>query len=114
MYMSYESRLKALDLTILIERRLRGDMIQIYKIMQDIKNFDGDNCFQNIQKQVRGHCLKYFREIARQQHIQNFFLNRSANTCNSLPNDLVSSSSINSFKAHFDCLMSSNQKTRLS
>ncbi len=32
---SYENRLKALDLTTLSERRQRGDMIQLYKIVQN-------------------------------------------------------------------------------
>jgi hypothetical protein len=42
---SYESRLKALDLTTLVERRKRGDLIQMYKIMHNIDKVDKSNHF---------------------------------------------------------------------
>jgi len=35
-HLPYESRLKALDLTTLVERRKRGDLIQIHKIVHNI------------------------------------------------------------------------------
>jgi hypothetical protein len=37
---SYENRLKALDLTTLSERRQRGDMIQLYKIFNGIDKLE--------------------------------------------------------------------------
>jgi len=112
--LSYESRLKTLGLTTLAERRQRGDMIQLFKIMNGVDNIDRGNRFPIIQNQVRGHCFKYFKEITRHQYRENFFFNRSANLWNALPNELVKSPTVNNFKAGFDCWMSSNQSNRLS
>ena len=110
----YESRLKSLDLTTLVERRKRGDLIQMYKIMHNIDKVDKSNRFHIITNQVRGHCFKYFKEITRQQHRDNFFFNRTANLWNALPNEIVQAPTVNSFKAGIDCWMSSNQSYRLS
>ena len=69
--LSYEDLLKALDLTTFTERRKRGDMIQLFKIMYGADKFDRCNRFQIVRNQLRGHCFKYFEEIARQQNIFN-------------------------------------------
>jgi hypothetical protein len=111
---NYEDRLKALGLTTLVERRQRGDAIQIYKFMHGMDNFDRDNRFQVVRNQVRGHCFKYHKEIARHQQREGFLFNRTANLWNSLPEHLVNAPTVNSFKANFDCWMSSNQSNRLS
>jgi ribonuclease P/MRP protein subunit RPP40 len=111
---NYEDRLKALGLTTLVERRQRGDAIQIYKFMHGMDNFDRDNRFQVVRNQVRGHCFKYHKEIARHQQREGFLFNRTANLWNSLPEHLVNAPTVNSFKANFDCWMSSNQSDRLS
>ena len=113
-YLPYESRLKALDLTTLAERRQRGDLIQMYKIMHNFDKYDKCNRFQIINNQVRGHCFKYFKEISRQQHRENFFFNRTANLWNSLPSEIVQAPTVNSFKAGIDCWMRSNRSYRLS
>jgi hypothetical protein len=112
--LSYEDRLKALNLTTLVERRQRGDMIQLYKVMHGVDEFDRENRFQIVKNQVRGHCFKYFKEITRLQQRENFFFNRSANLWNSLPSELVEAPTVNSFKAGFDCWTNSNQSNRLS
>ena len=110
----YTKRLKALDITTLVERRKRGDLIQLYKIMHNIDRVDKSNRFQIINNQVRGHCFKYFKEISRQQYRENFFFNRTANLWNALPSEIVQAPSVNSFKAGIDCWLSSNQSHRLS
>ena len=81
--------------------------------MHGVDKFDKENRFQIVQNQVRGHCFKYFKEIARLQQRDNYLFNRSANLWNSLPNELVKAPTVNSFKAGFDCWMSSNQSNRL-
>ena len=111
--LSYEDRLKALNLTTLVERRQRGDMIQLYKIFQGVDKFEKENRFQIVHNNLRGHCFKYFSERSRHQQRENYLFNRSANLWNSLPSEVIESPTVNSFKAGFDCWMSSNQSNRL-
>jgi len=42
-HLKYESRLKALDLTTVVKRRKRGDLIQMYKIVHKIDKVDKIN-----------------------------------------------------------------------
>ncbi len=81
--------------------------------MHHIDKYDKNNSFEIVKNQLRGHCFKYYKEITRQQFRENFFFNRTANMWNSLPSELVEAPSVNSFKADFDCWMSSNQSNRL-
>jgi hypothetical protein len=111
---SYENRLKALDLTTLSERRQRGDMIQLYKIFNGIDKLETSKTIAVQQNQTRGHRFKYQKEITKQVHRENFFFNRSANLWNNLPSEVVNAETVNSFKAGLDCWMSSNQANRLS
>jgi len=39
--MSYQERLKILGLTTLKSRRLRGDLIEVFKIVKGFDNIDG-------------------------------------------------------------------------
>ena len=111
---SYENRLKALDLTTLSERRQRGDMIQLYKIFNGIDKLETSKTIAVQLNQTRGHRFKYQKEITKQVHRENFFFNRSANLWNSLPSEVVNAETVNSFKAGLDCWMSSHQANRLS
>ena len=111
---SYENRLKALDLTTLSERRQRGDMIQLYKIFNGIDKLETSKTIAVQLNQTRGHSFKYQKEITKQVHRENFFFNCSANLWNSLPSEVVNAKTVNSFKAGLDCWMSSNQANRLS
>jgi len=54
-----------LELTTLKDRRLRGDLIEMFKIMNKMEKCDKYNRFKIILNQVRGHCFKYFKAITR-------------------------------------------------
>ena len=95
----YEDRLEILGLTTLCERRLRGDLIQVYKNIHNIEKFEKSINFATINNNFRGHCLKYFKEISRQPQRENFLFNRAANNWNSLPNQVATAPTVNSFKA---------------
>ena len=112
--LSYENRLRKLELTTLKDRRLRGDLIQMFKIMNKMDKCDRYNRFKIILNQVRGHCFKYFKEITRQPYRENFFYNRVVNIWNQLPSEIVEATSVNSFKAGIDHWMSSGRSNQLS
>ncbi len=75
---NYEKRLQALDLTTLVERRQRGDMIQIFKTFNGIDKMETYEKYCFLQNQMRAHCFKYKKEISRQTHRENFLFNRAA------------------------------------
>ena len=60
---TYEARLKKLGLTTLAERRRRGDLIEVYKIMNNLSNVDRNFFFYSIEKYIhtiRGDILLKF------------------------------------------------------
>ena len=77
--LSNEKRVEALNLTALVERRQRGDLIQLYKIMHNMDKLEKGIRFPIVNNQMRGHCYKYLKEITRHNHRENFFFNRTAN-----------------------------------
>ena len=109
----YERRLENLGITTLTKRRQRGDVIQLYKIIHEIDQFDRSDRFPLVNNQVRGHRYKFFKEITKHQFRENFFFNRVANLWNSLPYEVVEAPTVNSFKARFDSWMNSNQSNQL-
>jgi len=62
-------------LTTLTERRQSGDMIQLYKIFNGIDKIETRENIIFHQNQTRGHRFKYKKEITKQAHRENFFLN---------------------------------------
>ena len=46
----YEERLKECGLTILDRRRLRGDQIEVFKILTGYGNVDSNICFSKLRK----------------------------------------------------------------
>ena len=65
--MEYSERLKRLDLTTLEQRRKRGDLIQIYKMINGLEKIElvnGIN-FASSAFGLRGHNLKLRRELVK-------------------------------------------------
>lgn len=91
--LTYKSRLEKLGLTTLLERRMRGDLIETFKIVNGISNY-GKNLFKLSRS---GHNL-----ISRpgDQHPAkyDFFSRRVLNYWNKLPSYIKFSKTIDSFK----------------
>jgi ribonuclease P/MRP protein subunit RPP40 len=109
-----EKNIRLRKLTALKDRRLRGDLIQMFKILNKMDKYDRYNRFKIILNQVRDHCFKYFKEITRQSYRENFFCNRIVNIWNQSPSEIVEATSVNSFKAGIDHWMSSGRSNQLS
>ena len=106
--MEYEERLEALGLTTLEDRRKRGDLIQIYKIINKMEVVDIDMGIGNNQRtagggQTRRHGYQIEKEISVNYPMRNYSLpNRNATTWNILPSEVVAADTANIFKSRID------------
>ena len=105
--LSYIERLKLMKLPTLAYRRLRGDMIEVYKIMHELyDNESAPNLLKwedvTLRSGNRGHSLKIFTQRAKTNLRKNAFPLRVAEPWNSLPNSVIQARSINSFKNKLD------------
>jgi len=64
--LSYDQRLRKLNLTTLCTRRLRGDLIETYKIITGKENIKSENLFHIYSNgyDTRGHCFKLLPQEA--------------------------------------------------
>ena len=95
---SYEERLRRLDLPAMTYRRLRGDMIKVFKILNERYDPEENIPFQRREDPTRGNSLKLFKPQCRTKLRQNLFHLRVINVWNSLPSHVVQSKSIKSFE----------------
>ena len=103
-YSSYQDRLKQLKLRSLEYRRLQFDLILVYKILNNlIESHNNPPAFilsnLNTTYNLRRHSLYIEKpQKARTQTRQNFFLYRIINVWNNLPDSLVTSPNLQTFK----------------
>ena len=100
--LTYEQRLRKLKLPTLAYRRLRGSMIEMYKIF-NVYDEEITPHFEIKQGITRGHNLKIYAKAAKKVHPKHHsFHHRIINPWNSLPADVVNSPSLNTFKSRLD------------
>ena len=100
---SYEERLKYLNLPTLRYRRLRGDMINVYKYLHKLYWVDSEKLLPlNKDMRTRGHEYKLQSLNCNTRSRLHFFTQRVVNKWNSLSNNTVTAPSVNSFKNKLD------------
>ena len=102
----YEQSLHYLKLPSLEHRRLRGDLLEVYKI---VHNFYDPVTTKNLltpinTERTRGHEFKLTKLAVNTRQFGSFFTNRIVSTWNNLPPEAVKAQSLNSFKNHLDNL----------
>ena len=101
--LSYEERLKECGLTTLETRRLRGDQIEVFKILKGYENIDSNTSgiFFEIKesKITRGHNFTLVKKQSRLDVRKFSFSQRSINVWNKLSTECVHASSVNVFKS---------------
>jgi hypothetical protein len=101
-HLPYHTRCAHLQLSPLTVRRLRGDLIQQFKISTSVDEVNWHN--SPLVSEARGGHRKHLRrEIVRccnQRH--EFFTNRIANNWNALEDEIVYSKTVNQFKNKLD------------
>ena len=100
----YESRLKELKLYPLSERRLRGDMITVYKMLNGLVDTNVESLLplKTGMGSTRSHNLQINRPIASNNARKNFFTHRIIFPWNTLSNDTVNSKTVSEFKGKYD------------
>ena len=103
-HLNYEERLKKLNLPSLEFRRLRGDLIQTFKITNEFYDKKTvTSLFElNNNRMLRGHRLKITKKHVNKSQFKNFFTNRIVNCWNDLPSFIIEADSVNSFKNKID------------
>ena len=105
----YEDRLKQLSLSTLMYRRNRMDMIQVFKIVQNIDDISMNGLFEFSDTQTRGNSKKLKKPRALKTFRMNSFCVRTINKWNSLPDDIVNSKTVLCFKTKYDRFMGFNK-----
>ena len=99
---TYEDRLKELKLYSMEYRRKRGDYKIIYKIINEIDRIHPSQLFQFATGNTRGHSKKLFKQSVNKDVRKHVFSQRVIDAWNSLTEDIISSKSLNIFKAKLD------------
>ena len=101
--LSYEERLDRLGLYSLEFRRLRGDLIETYKILKELDKLDAGRLFPMLgESRTRGHSLRIRGDSFRTEMRKTFFTQRVVSLWNSLPQKVVEASSLAIFKRELD------------
>ena len=103
--LNYGSRLNILGLSTLFVRRLRGDLIQLFRYYKGIDKISLVNVPATCTMVTRGHHqFKFIQEICDHYSRRIYLFNRIAYIWNKLPQEAVSVTSVNEFKNVIDQL----------
>ena len=99
-HLPYEERLKTIKLPTLTSRRLRGDMIETFKILTKVYDDDvsPNLCLHSSEQTTHGHKLKLQKQRCEGALRLNSFPLRITNVWNNLPQNVIEAPSVNSFK----------------
>ena len=97
----YKERLAAIEVPSMRCRRMRGDMILVYKILR------GDNqslrdLFTINESRTKGHNFKLYKPLVQTRTRKHFFSIRVINNWNNPPYEIVNAVSLDSFKSKLD------------
>ena len=105
----YSERLRELDIPSMEYRRNRTDLIQTFRILKGYDNLDPSLFFEmDCRGVTRGHSMKLIKPRVFTRNRQYSFSQRVINPWNSLPEQVVSADSINSFKDRLELIWRNN------
>jgi len=103
--LSYEERLERLGMQTLEYRRLRGDLIEVFKMYKGWSGLRFEDFFIRSTTGLRGHDGKVFKVGFRTDLGKYKFGSRVITYWNKLSLHVLDSCTINSFKNNLDCIM---------
>ena len=105
----YDQRLRRLGLYSLEFRRMRGDLIETYKIVKGLDRVDAGRMFPMMgETGTKGHNLKIRGCRSRTEMRRNFFTQRVVGLWNLLPQRAVEATTLNKFKMEIDIFLDKN------
>ena len=101
--LSYEERLSRLGFYSPEFRRVRGDLIETYKILTGLDRVDSERMFPMVgESRTRGHNLRIRDKPFRTEVRRNVFTQRMVNVWNSLPQKVGEAKTSCDFKKKLD------------
>lgn len=101
----YQRRLNDLRMFTLEQRRLRGQLIETFKILRGFNKVDPSNYYQLSENPTRNHGWKVVPPRFNTSVFRDFMTVRVCNVWNSLPEDVVNAPSVDSFKSRLDSIL---------
>ena len=99
---AYPDRLKSLSLPSLYYRKARGDMIECFKYISGMFKMSANFIPLDSNSSTRGHSKKLKKMSAQKSCRVEFFTRCITNAWNSLPEDVISAPTLNTFKSRLD------------
>jgi len=112
--LSYEDWLKSTGLWSLEDRRVRADLVKVFKIIHGMSTVNFNTFFEfshNIH--TRGHSLKLQKKRVHTDLRQHFFTDRVINKWNLLPEETVTANNVNSCKRNLQKMYTDGSFQRL-
>ena len=101
--LTYEERLKQCGLTTLETRRLRGDQIEVFNIINGYENIDSNLFFEIKESKItRRHNFTLMKKQSRLNVRKFSFSQSTINVWNKLSEECMHASSVNMFKTIID------------
>ena len=101
----YEQRMKTTKLMSLEMRRLRSDLIEVYKIMHNLEGFKHEDFFPLRSAGRRGHQYTITKQYSYLNSRKYFFSQRVVNQWNRLPTTTVCAETVNRFKNQIEPML---------
>ena len=103
--LTYKERLIKLNIPTLVFRRLRGDMIETFKITSEIYDPNVTSFINtHANSRTRGNQHKLYLSRANSELRRNYFSLRVVTAWNALPDNVITAPNVNCFKSRLDKL----------
>ena len=98
----YEERLLRLDLMSLEQRRIRGDLIAMFRLTEGLEKLDREDLIVRDERTTRGHGKKLKKGVCRRDIKKHSFPYRTIEVWNALDREIVEATTIQNFKNKLD------------
>ena len=106
---SYHQRIQELDLISLVHRRLRRQLIEVFKYLNRFTSASARGLFDyDLNDRTRNNGAKLIVKYFNTSFAQHFYQIKMTTTWNALPNEVVTSRTVNSFKNSLDKHLAEN------